>query len=253
MGDTKPAASRCAGELRMRGRLFTSLIAAAALVAPVMMATAQRAPARRAATAQDWTQTIVRTPEGGFRMGNPAAPIKLIEYLSFACPHCAEFHAESANSLFRNYVRPGRVSVEYRNILINAPDVAATVLARCATPRAYFAMGHELLATQAGWEGRAQTLTPAQRAQLQSPSPATIAQRLAPMLGLDRIALRHGLTPAAQRACLASPAGYSQLDSIQRVAGSRFGVTGTPTFVINGRTVTDTNSWSGIEPLLRGR
>jgi protein-disulfide isomerase len=235
----------------MRGYLFAALAAVLALAAPAMTASAQRTPARPAA--QDWTRTMVRTPEGGFRVGNPAAPIKLIEYLSFACPHCAEFHAEGGANLLRDYVRPGRVSVEYRNILINAPDVPATVLARCLPPRAYFAMGHELLATQSGWEGRAQTLTPAQRGQLQGQQPAVMATRLSPMLGLDRVALRHGLAPAAQRACLANPANLNQLDRISNEASSRFGVTGTPTFVINGRVITDTNVWSGIEPLLRGR
>ncbi|HEY5710707.1 MAG TPA: thioredoxin domain-containing protein [Allosphingosinicella sp.] len=235
----------------MRGRIFAALAAASALVLPVAHATAQRAPARPAA--QDWTRTVVRTPEGGFRMGNPAAPIKLVEYLSFACPHCAEFHAEGGDSLFQNYVRPGRVSVEYRNILINAADVPATILARCATPRAFFAMGHELLGTQGAWEGRVGSLTTAQRAQLGGQPPQVIAQRLAPMIGLDRIAARYGLTPAAQRACLANRANFNALDRMGNAANSQYGVTGTPTFVINGRTITDTNVWSGIEPLLRGR
>jgi protein-disulfide isomerase len=239
----------------MMGRLFLPGVAAIAMLgAPVSVAFAQGAPARRAApVTRDWTQTVARTPEGGFRMGNPAAPVKLIEYLSFGCSHCAEFHAESGTRLFRDYVRPGRVSVEYRNLLIFPADVPATMLARCATPRAFFGMGHELLRTQAGWAGRAQSLTDAQRAQLNGLAAGPLAQRLAPMLGLDRIAVRYGLAPAAQRACLASATNITQLDQIQSVAGSQFGVTGTPTFVINGRTVNDTNSWSGIEPLLRGR
>lgn len=229
------------------------LAATAALAFPAADAGAQRAPARVAPAARDWTQTIVRTPEGGYRMGNPAAPIKLIEFLSFACPHCAQFHADSGTGLFRDYVRPGRVSVEYRNILINAADVPATILARCATPRAYFAMGHELLSTQGAWEGRLSTLTAAQRAQLNGQQPIVIAQRLAPMIGLDRVAARFGLTPAAQRACLANPANFNILDRMGNAANSQYGVTGTPTFVINGRVITDTNEWSGIEPLLRGR
>jgi protein-disulfide isomerase len=79
----------------------------------------------------------------------------MIEFLSLACPHCAAFSAESGTSLHRDYVRSGRVSIEYRNIIINAPDVAATVLTRCAAPRAFFDMSHELLRTQEQWLGRA--------------------------------------------------------------------------------------------------
>ncbi|MEA3079375.1 MAG: hypothetical protein QOF05_783, partial [Sphingomonadales bacterium] len=39
----------------------------------------------------DWARTVVATPEGGFRMGNPSAKVKLVEYGSLACPHCRHF------------------------------------------------------------------------------------------------------------------------------------------------------------------
>jgi len=226
------------------------MLGAAVLVAlPAADGAAQRT---KSTARQDWTRTVVRTPEGGFRMGNPNAPVKMIEYLSFACVHCATFHAASGNSLFQNYVRPGRVSIEYRNILINAPDIAATVLARCASPSAYFAMGHELLRTRAQWLARAESLTEAQRAQLRGQTPTAMTQRFAPMLGLDRVAARHGLAPAAQRACLSNQANFDRVEQMQHQAASQYGITGTPTFVINGRVITDSNEWSGIEPLLRG-
>ncbi|HST36896.1 MAG TPA: thioredoxin domain-containing protein [Allosphingosinicella sp.] len=234
----------------MKGRLLAAALAGIALAAlPAADGAAQKG---KAAVQRDWTQTVARTPEGGFRMGNPDAPVKLIEYLSFACPHCAEFHHESGAALFQNYVRPGRVSIEYRNILINAADIPATVLARCAGGRAYFNMGHELMGSQRQWLGAMQGLSEAQRGQLRNQPPTAMAQRLAPMLGLDRIAARYGLTPAAQRACLSNMANFSQLEAISNQAHSQYGVEGTPTFVINGRVVTDTNAWPGIEPRLRG-
>jgi protein-disulfide isomerase len=230
--------------------LLAAAAAAAVLVAlPMADGAAQRS---KAPVQRDWTRTVARTPEGGFRMGNPNAPVKVIEFLSFACPHCAEFHHEGGAALLQNYVRPGRVSIEYRNILINAADIPATVLARCAGGRAYFDMGHELLGSQAQWVGAMRNLTDAQRAQLRDQPPTVMSQRLAPMLGLDRIAARHGLTPAAQRACLSNMANFTQLETISSQANSQYGVTGTPTFVINGRVVNDTHVWSGIEPLLSG-
>jgi len=231
-----------------------TVLAALAAGAALALAAADGLAQRRAPPAQrDWTRMVVATAEGGFRMGNPAAPVKVIEYLSLACPHCASFHAESAGRLFPAYVRSGRVSVEYRNILISAPDAAATVLARCASPRAHFAMSHELLSTQAQWLGRADALTQTQRNQLNALPPLQQVQRLAALLGLDRVAARHGLTPAAQRACLTSAANFDRIEAVQNAANRQYGVTGTPTFVVNGRTITDTNTWSGIEPLLRGR
>lgn len=233
----------------MKARLLLAAFAATALTAlPAADGEAQKG---KAAAQRDWTQTIVRTPEGGFRMGNPNAPVKVIEYLSFACPHCAEFHHEGGAALMQNYVRPGRVSVEYRNILINAPDIPATALARCAGGRNYFAMGHELMRTQAQWVTAGRNLSEEQRSQLRNQPPAVMAQRMAPMIGLDRIAARFGLTPAAQRSCLSNAANFDQLEAISEQAHSQYGITGTPTFVINGRVI-DTNVWSGIEPLLRG-
>ena len=76
--------------------------------------------------------------------------------------------------------------------------------------------------------------------------------RLAPMLGLDRIAAQYGLSPAAQRTCLSSQAGFDRIEQMMQAARNQHQVNGTPTFVINGRPVQE-NSWAGIEPLLRGR
>ena len=58
----------------------------------------------------DWTETVAATPEGGFRMGNPEAPVKLVEYASITCPHCAEFAEQGTSALRDQYVKSGRVS-----------------------------------------------------------------------------------------------------------------------------------------------
>lgn len=213
------------------------------LAAPATPAAAQ---ARR-----DWTQVAVRTPEGGFRIGNPDAPVKVVEYLSLTCPHCAEFSAESSASLWANHVRGGRVSVEYRNFVLNGFDMAAALISRCAAPRRYFDMTHYLLAHQSEWIARSQTLTPAQRTELGGLSPLQAMQRLVPVLGLDRVAAQHGITAAQMRACLGNQASLDQIDALRQTGGAQ-GVTGTPTFFINGR-MQQVNTWAGIEPLLGGR
>ena len=201
---------------------------------------------------RDWTNTASRTPEGGFRMGNPDAPVKVIEYLSLTCPHCAEFAAQGGERLFQYYVRNGRVSVEYRNYTLNAYDLAAAFITRCASPREYFNMTHYLLGHQPQWMGQMQTLTDAQRGELRAMAPLQAMQRLVQMLGLDAIAARHGIAPAQQRACLADQAGLDRIGQVVQAAQSEHSVTGTPTFVINGRPVGGQN-WATFEPLLRGR
>jgi protein-disulfide isomerase len=239
----------------MKARTLIALLAGFAAVALPGDGAAQRTrsegirsdgPDRR-----DWTQTVARTPEGGFRMGNPDAPVKVVEYLSLTCPHCAEFAHQGGERLFQQYVRSGRVSVEYRNYVLNAYDLAAAFVSRCASPRQYFNMSHELLGTQPRWMGRMQTLTDAQRAELRGLAPLQAMQRIVAMLGLDAVAARHGLTPAAQRTCLADQAALDRIGEMQQAA-QRLGVTGTPTFLINGQ-LAQVNTWAAIEPLLRGR
>ncbi|HEX2762279.1 MAG TPA: thioredoxin domain-containing protein, partial [Allosphingosinicella sp.] len=78
-----------------------ALLAAAALAGAALgSAPADAAPVRRSApVARDWTRTVVATPEGGFRMGNPAARVKLVEYGSLTCGHCAAFSRAGVGTL----------------------------------------------------------------------------------------------------------------------------------------------------------
>ena len=78
---------------------------------------------------QTWADTYTATPEGGYRMGNPDAPIKLVEYGALSCSHCAEFSEASAAELRDDFVASGRVSFEVRFFMLNALDVPATLLA----------------------------------------------------------------------------------------------------------------------------
>jgi protein-disulfide isomerase len=227
-------------------RLF--FVAALALLAvPVSDAAAQQR-ARRPAATQDWTRVAVRTPEGGFRIGNPNARIKVVEYLSTTCGHCAAFAHESASRLIPVHVRSGRVSIEYRNYFLNGLDVAAALISRCAAPANYFAMTHALLGSQDAWTARIRTVPPARQAQLQAMAPLQLTQQLVAILGLDVLGQRYGITPALRRQCLTQ----ANLDGLERVRalGERSGVQGTPTFYINGA-IQNTNTWAGIEPLLR--
>lgn len=195
----------------------------------------------------DWTRQAATTPEGGFRLGNPDAPLKLVEFLSLTCSHCATFAAEAMPELLEQ-IRSGRVSVEYRNYVLNHYDLAAAVLSRCAAPNDYFAMTTHLFARQDVWAGRADALTPAQRAEVEvRPTPQSVA-RTAELIGLKQIAADHGITPAEATRCLASADGLNQVMAM-RDAADRLGVDGTPTFMLNGRMIGGAN-WAMIQPLL---
>ncbi len=242
----------------MRRNLVVSALAAAAILLPVAVsaqrnvATEGRGGERRSdgPDRRDWLQRAERTAEGGIRIGNPNARLKLVEYFSPTCPHCATFALEAGPTLFRDYVRRGDVSLEYRNYVLNSYDVAATLISRCAEPRAYFDLTHDLLGSQRQWVSRAQSLTEADRAQLSQLPPLEALQRLATTLGLQAMASKHGVSAAEARACFADQAGLEQINQLLQ-GGNALGVRGTPTFFLNGKRL-DVNSWAQIEPLLKG-
>ena len=229
----------------MRRALLVAALAALALPAPALAQPAAQ-PRQR-----DWTQVVSPTAEGGFRMGNPQAPVRLVEFLSLTCPHCADFSRTGTPRLM-NYVRSGRVSLEYRNFVLNGLDLAAAFLSRCATPQNYFPLTHAILAGQQQWVGRMQALTAAQQGEMEGQPPLETMRRVVAASGLDAIAARHGISAPQQRACLASQAGLDRVIQMQQ-AGARYGVSGTPTFAINGRIAGSVHDWASLEPLLRGR
>lgn len=230
----------------MSGRRFAlaALAAVAVLALPAAEGAAQQ---RRAPAVQDWTRVAARTPEGGFRMGNPAARTKVIEYLSLTCPHCAEFAHEGSAGLMAA-VRTGRVSIEYRNYVLNGVDVSAAMLTRCASPVNYFAMTHALLGSQPTWMGRTRTVTEAQRRQLSGLPPLQISQQLVPILGLDVVGQGFGITPALRARCM-NAANLAEIERM-KAAAERLGVQRTPTFFVNG-VMQPGNHWADIAPLLR--
>ena len=220
---------------------------ASAFLAIGLVAAAPAAAQAPQVSAVDWSQRVATTPEGGFRMGNPDAPLKLVEYMSLTCSHCATFSAEAMPELL-NRVRSGRVSVEYRNYVLNHYDLAAAVLSRCAAPGHYFALNTDLFRQQSVWAGRAEALTPAQRAEVEvRPTPQSVA-RTADLIGLKQIAAEHGISAAEADRCLANAEGLGQVMAM-RDAADRLGVDGTPTFMLNGRMVGAAN-WAMIQPML---
>ena len=228
----------------MKRGLF--LFVAAALAAPLALA-----PSVGTAQAQrDWTRTVVETEAGGFRMGNPAAPIQVVEYVSLTCPHCRNFSLGGGRQLVDNYVRSGRVSFEIRSFPLDALAAMASQLNRCAPPAHYFALNDAMLAAQEEWFGRLQAVAPEQLDALGELPEPELRVRVAAITGLDALAIRHGLSTARVRSCLEDEAGAGRLTEI-RQAAEQLGVQGTPSFTINGRLADQVHDWASLEPLLQ--
>jgi protein-disulfide isomerase len=231
----------------IRRALLAAAIACAGAAGLPAAQTTKAAPAAR-----DWSRTVTVTPEGGYRMGNPNAPVKLIEYGSLTCGHCATFAREGVPQLVSRYVKPGRVSFEFRNYIRDPADMAAALLSRCTTPARYFALTERYFATQPQWLGKLQAMTDAEAAAIDRLPEQQRFARFSALGGLDAIAANSGgVAPARARQCLADKAAVQRLAAMNKVANDKYNLRGTPTFVVNGRTAEGAYDWASLEPLLR--
>lgn len=201
-----------------------------------------------AAPARDWTTVAGKTPAGAYVIGNPAARVKLIEYASMTCPHCAAFTAESAPVLKDRMIRSGQVSLEFRHFVFNPLDLAAVILARCTGPNRFAATTAFLFATQDQWIGRGQQFSQANGRRLAMYPAAAQLRALADGAGLTEAVIARGLAPAAVDACFADAADIDKVTAMS--ANLPAGVDSTPTFFVNGRLVARVG-WPQLLPRLR--
>ena len=198
----------------------------------------------------DWTTVVSATPEGGFVMGNPNAPVKLIEFASMTCPHCAAFAREGSERLRDVYVRSGQVSFEFRNFVLNPLDAAASLVTRCQGPSAFFRLTEQVFAEQESWTHNLSDEEQEQIAQLPEPQQVAGWIRAAE---LDTFFRQRGVPEARLNQCLANRQELQRLATMQSQAAQQYQVPGTPAFVINGRLVPDVTTWEQLEPVLRQR
>ncbi|HZG45872.1 MAG TPA: thioredoxin domain-containing protein [Allosphingosinicella sp.] len=194
----------------------------------------------------DWSQTVVETPEGGYRMGNPEAPVKLVEYASITCGACAQFSETGHQELVNDYVKSGQVSWEYRPFSLFPTDPGMFMLLRCQGPQPFFGLTEQLYSTQKEWAARAQQ-APAEQIEAMPLQQRPAAWVKA--IQMDQFFRQRGLPQGRIDACLADQATLQKLADISAL-GQREGVTGTPTFLINGE-VAGVTAWSALKPRLR--
>lgn len=196
----------------------------------------------------DWTQVVSQTPDGGYRMGNPNAPVRLVEYASLTCPHCRAFSEQATASLRDTYVRSGQVSWEFRNFLLGAPDVALTLLARCQPDAAFFGTVEQIYVQQAEF---LQAIDENEARTIQALPPEQQIPPLARAMDLESFFARRGMPAARFGQCVGNQAAIRQLTENTNRAMTERQVRGTPTFFINDEQ-SDADSWARLEPLLRG-
>ena len=210
-------------------------------------ATAQQ-PKAKAAAPRDWSTYVVQAPSGAYLIGNPAAKVRLVEYLSYTCGHCAEFMAESKIPLKDGYVRRGAVRIEVRHAVRDPLDMAAALLARCAGPRGFAGATDAIFAQQGDWARRGAAWWGANAAALQSETRLMQLKAVAEGSGLATLMRSRGMSDAAINQCFATPTDLNRLTAMADASWKV--IKGTPTFVINGKTGGG-GHWDTLEPELR--
>lgn len=233
-----------------------ALTAMAMLTASAMLAASADAASPKTAAShaavRDWTRVVVATAEGGARMGNPAAPVKLIEYGSRTCPHCARFAAEGVPALKARYIATGKVSYEFRDFPIhNALDLGPILLGRCVAVARFFPLLDAMMAAQDGLSGRTAELPAPEQQRLAKATPNDVAATLARFYGYTDFVAKRGVPAARAAACLADAKAIDAIVARADAAERDWHVSGTPTFILNGAVVPNAADWASLEPALR--
>ncbi|UOA28721.1 DsbA family protein [Pseudosulfitobacter sp. DSM 107133] len=150
--------------------------------------------------------------------GNPDAPVTMIEYASYTCPHCAAFNAGPYKQLKKDYIDTGKINFIYREVYFDGPGVWASLMARCAGPEKFFGITDLLYASQSTW------------ANAGGRDPVAISAEL------KKIGRLAGMDGDAIDACMQDEAQAKKMVQWFQVHSTEDEITGTPSFVINGKT-----------------
>jgi protein-disulfide isomerase len=163
-------------------------------------------------------------------LGNPKAKVTVIEYAAPMCPHCAHMNAEGFPILKSQYIDTGKVFYIFRVFPIGQPDLPAEAIARCLPKDEYFHFMDILFRNQDKWDPE---------------NGVTDVEG-----GLIAMGHLEGLTTDQVKACMADKAAQARTMAVAQDAGTRYGVTGTPTFVINGEVMEGGAPWDDVKAKL---
>lgn len=171
------------------------------------------APANAEATTAD-TTTAPAVEITDMRLGNPDAKVTLIEYASYTCPHCANFHTNVFGDLKKDYIDTGKINFVYREVYFDRYGLWASMLARCGGEMRYFGIHDILYATQQEW--------------------AASGDANVVVGNLKKIGLKTGMDAATIDACMQDATTAQALIDHYEANMKEYDITGTPSLVING-------------------
>lgn len=199
----------------------------------------------------NWQTTIART-ERGHLIGDPQADTRLIEFISYTCPHCADFTARGEPALELVLLMPGKISLEVRPVIRNALDLTVTLLAQCGDPAGFKVRHQTLMLAQADWLGKARA-APQTQQQIWLRGDKAGRMNAASALGLRQLLAARGQSQAELDACLMDEAAAQRLVENGRADYAELAVNSTPSFVLDGKLLPEVHSWEALYPVLSAK
>jgi len=169
-------------------------------------------PAAAPADMVDVKELMVAGPLGEEALGDPKAPVTVVEYASMTCTHCARVNKTTFKALKSKYIDTGRVYFVLREFPLDSLARAAIMLARCAPPEKFFPTIDVMFELQDNW------------AFVDDPGTALV-KILQPM----------GFTNDSVKTCLNDQKILDGVNWVQDRGEKKFGIKGTPTFFFNGQ------------------
>ncbi len=221
----------------------SALAAAALSLVPVASGAAPKtsAPAKAAAAPK-----VSATAYGGVLIGDPKARTRLVEYISFTCPHCATFARESAGPIKTEFVNRGTTAIEIRPYVRNALDFSASLLAACGGPTKFIGNYDALLAAQQQWTAKANAVPVARQKAWVANGAIVGAKLIATDSGMAALMKARGFSAAQLNACLTNPKTQAALQSGFTQANDVDHIPSTPSFTIDGKLIADVYDWAAL-------
>lgn len=161
-------------------------------------------------------------------LGDPDAPVTIIEYSSLTCPHCARFHSDTLPEVKEKWIEPGRARLVYRHYPLDQTALRAALFTNCFEGNRFFGVLEILFDTQNDW-ARAEN----------------------PMDKLAQVATMAGLSQDRFEQCLNDEAEADRIIEKQLAARDVFDVQSTPTFLIHGEKVVGAQPYENFAEVLR--
>ncbi|MCX7601485.1 MAG: DsbA family protein [Meiothermus sp.] len=206
----------------MQRTLFVAVALLAIVVAAVLFLVLKPQPS---AGATDATQGA------RFVIGNPDAKVTVVDFSNYLCGHCRDHSNDVFPLIKRNYIDTGKVRYVFRDFPFGGQEnvIRAGEAAACAADNNLYVEYHEALF-------RAQT-------QWASFSGEALDNYFADLAG------QIGMAPATFLECLKSGKKRAGVLADQKLA-SDLGLTGTPSFFVNGEKYTGQRSYDSWREIL---